>query len=120
MRSAGDTAAQKVGAARDNAPEKPGFWSKLMLERGAFHGLDAAMMVHPAATEMATMPGLAVSQFEVGYRGKSAHAGAWPQHGVNAADAMTIAQAPSASYDSRRTTATGFTASSPMQGPPPT
>lgn len=64
----------------------------LMLERGAFEGLDAAMMVHPAAVEMAAMPGSAVAQFEVSYRGKAAHAGAYPELGVNAADAMTIAQ----------------------------
>ncbi|MER6980399.1 M20 family metallopeptidase [Streptomyces carpinensis] len=72
--------------------EEGGGGKVLMLERGAFAGLDAAMMVHPAATEMAAMPGLAVSQFEVDYRGKGAHAGAWPEQGVNAADAMTIAQ----------------------------
>ncbi|MFE7312676.1 putative T7SS-secreted protein [Streptomyces sp. NPDC057555] len=29
LSSAGDTAADKVGAARDKAPEKPGFWSKV-------------------------------------------------------------------------------------------
>lgn len=27
-----------------------------MLERGAFDGVDAAMMVHPAAVETAAMP----------------------------------------------------------------
>jgi amidohydrolase len=63
-----------------------------MLERGAFDGVDAAMMVHPAAVEMAAMPGSAVAQFEVAYREKPAHAGAYPQLGVNAADAMTVAQ----------------------------
>lgn len=65
-----------------------------MLERGAFDGLHAAMMVHPAATEMAAMPGLAVSQsqFDVSYRGRPAHAGAWPEEGINALDAMTLAQ----------------------------
>jgi metal-dependent amidase/aminoacylase/carboxypeptidase family protein len=41
---------------------------------------------------MAAMPGSAVSQFQVAYRGKPAHAGAYPQFGVNAADAMTVAQ----------------------------
>ncbi|MYV99429.1 M20 family metallopeptidase [Streptomyces sp. SID3343] len=72
--------------------EEGGGGKILMLERGAFDGLDAAMMVHPAATETAAMPGLATSQFEVAYRGKPAHAGAWPENGINAADAMTIAQ----------------------------
>ncbi|WP_243795153.1 amidohydrolase [Saccharopolyspora gloriosae] len=63
-----------------------------MLDRGAFDGLDAAMMVHPAATEAAAMPGMAVSQFDVTYRGRSAHAGSHPHLGINAADAMTVAQ----------------------------
>ena len=72
--------------------EEGGGGKILMLERGAFDGLDAAMMVHPAAVEMAAMPGSAVAQFEVSYRGKPAHAGAYPELGVNAADAMTIAQ----------------------------
>ncbi|MFG1688871.1 M20 family metallopeptidase [Nonomuraea sp. NPDC049269] len=72
--------------------EEGGGGKILMLERGAFEGLDAAMMVHPAAVEMAAMPGSAVAQFEVSYRGKPAHAGAYPELGVNAADAMTVAQ----------------------------
>jgi len=72
--------------------EEGGGGKILMLERGAFEGMDAAMMVHPGAVETAAMPGLAVSQFEVAYRGKPAHAGAYPQYGVNAADAMTLAQ----------------------------
>ncbi|GAA1209847.1 M20 family metallopeptidase [Prauserella alba] len=72
--------------------EEGGGGKVLMLERGAFEGMDAAMMVHPGAVEMAAMPGLAVSQFEIAYRGTPAHAGAYPQYGVNAADAMTLAQ----------------------------
>ncbi|MEU7748562.1 M20 family metallopeptidase [Nonomuraea sp. NPDC049158] len=72
--------------------EEGGGGKILMLERGAFAELDAAMMVHPAAVEMEAMPGSAVAQFEVSYRGKPAHAGAYPELGVNAADAMTVAQ----------------------------
>ncbi|MFC9362091.1 M20 family metallopeptidase [Rhodococcus sp. NPDC057014] len=72
--------------------EEGGGGKILLLERGAFDGLHAAMMVHPAAVEMAAMPGTAVSQFEVAYTGKPAHAGAYPDLGVNAADAILIAQ----------------------------
>ncbi|MEU6789765.1 amidohydrolase [Nonomuraea angiospora] len=72
--------------------EEGGGGKILMMERGAFAGLDAAMMVHPAAVEMAAMPGSAVAQFEISYQGKPAHAGAYPELGVNAADAMTVAQ----------------------------
>ncbi|WP_326686367.1 MULTISPECIES: amidohydrolase [unclassified Streptomyces] len=72
--------------------EEGGGGKALMLGRGAFDGLDAAMMVHPAAVEMTAMPGSAVSMFDVSYRGTPAHAGAYPEQGVNAADAMTVAQ----------------------------
>lgn len=72
--------------------EEGGGGKALMLERGAFDGLDAAMMVHPAPTEMTAMAGTAVSQMQVSYTGKPAHAGAYPEEGINAADAMTIAQ----------------------------
>ncbi|MFE9006132.1 M20 family metallopeptidase [Streptomyces sp. NPDC007875] len=73
-------------------PAEEGGGKVLMLEAGAFDGLDAAMMVHPAAVEMEAMPGSAVSMFDVSYRGTPAHAGAYSERGVNAADAMTVAQ----------------------------
>jgi metal-dependent amidase/aminoacylase/carboxypeptidase family protein len=50
------------------------------------------MMVHPAPYESPVMPCLAVQHFEVRYRGRSAHASAYPQQGINAADALTVAQ----------------------------
>jgi len=64
----------------------------LMLERGAFDGLHAAMMVHPAPVEMLEMHIIAASMFDVHYTGKPAHASAFPELGINAADALTIAQ----------------------------
>lgn len=72
--------------------EEGGGGKILMLERGAFEGLDAAMMVHPAAVEMAAMPGTAVSQLDVSYEGRPSHAGAYPERGINAADAFVVAQ----------------------------
>jgi amidohydrolase len=72
--------------------EEGGGGKILMMERGSFDGLHAAMMVHPAPYESPTMPCLAVQHFEVRYRGRSAHASAYPQQGVNAADALTVAQ----------------------------
>jgi metal-dependent amidase/aminoacylase/carboxypeptidase family protein len=50
------------------------------------------MMVHPAPFDVVEPPILAVSQFEVHYTGKEAHASAFPEVGINAADALTIAQ----------------------------
>jgi len=64
----------------------------LLLDRGGFDGIHAAMMAHPAPWDVATWPVVAASFFEVHYRGKSAHASAFPDQGVNAADALTIAQ----------------------------
>jgi amidohydrolase len=64
----------------------------LMLERGAFDGVHAAMMVHPAPADMTAPPILAAALFDVFYRGKEAHASAFPERGINAADALTVAQ----------------------------
>ena len=64
----------------------------LMLERGAFEGLHAAMMVHPAPYDAVIPKIIAASMFEVRYTGKEAHASAFPERGINAADALTIAQ----------------------------
>ncbi|MEJ2246347.1 MAG: M20 family metallopeptidase [Acidobacteriota bacterium] len=64
----------------------------LMLERGAFSDVHAAMMVHPAPFDNLTPSIIAASMFEVQYTGREAHASAFPQQGINAADALTIAQ----------------------------
>ena len=75
--------------------EENGGGKVLMLERGAFDGVHAAMMVHPvpAAEEIVRTEGIiASSHLLVDYRGRSAHAAAYPWLGRNAADALTIAQ----------------------------
>jgi amidohydrolase len=64
----------------------------LLLERGAFSGMHAAMMVHPAPFDMLRAKMIAASMFEVHCTGKESHASAFPEIGVNAADALTIAQ----------------------------
>jgi amidohydrolase len=64
----------------------------LLLERGAFAGIHAAMMVHPAPFDVLTPKIIAASMFEVQYTGKEAHASAFPELGINAADALTVAQ----------------------------
>jgi amidohydrolase len=72
--------------------EERGGGKVLLLERGAFAGVHAALMVHPAPVDAAQPPTLAWSEFEVRYTGKAAHASAFPDQGINAADALTIAQ----------------------------
>jgi amidohydrolase len=65
----------------------------LLLEQGAFDGVHAAMMVHPSPFDILTPKIIAASMFEVQYSGREAHASSYPEHGINAADALTIAQA---------------------------
>lgn len=72
--------------------EEGGGGKILMLERGAFDGIHAAMMVHPTPVEADHMPCLAVAHVDVHYTGKEAHASAFPELGRNAADALTVAQ----------------------------
>lgn len=72
--------------------EEGGGGKVLMMERGGFDGVHAAMMVHPAPGELDRMPCLAVEHFDVVYRGKEAHASAFPERGINAADALIVAQ----------------------------
>ncbi len=61
-----------------------------LLERGAFDGVRAAMMVHPANHELTKMTAIAVEQLEVTYTGQSAHASASPHKGRNALDGAVL------------------------------
>jgi amidohydrolase len=70
--------------------EERGGGKELMAQRGAFDGVDAALMVHPAGVDLATMPCIAVADLTVGYRGVAAHASAMPDRGVNALDALVL------------------------------
>jgi amidohydrolase len=72
--------------------EESGAGKIILLEQGAFDGAHAAMMVHPTPFDVAKMPIIAVNQLNVQYFGKEAHASAFPELGVNAADAMVVAQ----------------------------
>ncbi|MDG2305745.1 MAG: M20 family metallopeptidase [Candidatus Binatia bacterium] len=71
--------------------EERGGGKELMAREGAFDGIDAAMMVHPAGVDLATMPCIAVADVDIIYHGRSAHASAAPQAGINALDALVIA-----------------------------
>jgi len=71
--------------------EEMGGGKELMAQAGAFDGLDAAMMVHPAGVDLETMPCICVSEVRVTYHGRSAHASAMPHVGLNALDALVTA-----------------------------
>lgn len=63
-----------------------------MLERGAFDDVAAAMMVHAAPIDGLGFTSHAISSWKVAYTGRTAHAAAMPHKGINAADAMMVAQ----------------------------
>ncbi len=72
--------------------EEGGGGKIIMLDRGALEGLHAAMMIHPGPADAARAEPFAVDHQHISYRGATAHAAAYPELGVNAADAFTIAQ----------------------------
>ena len=72
--------------------EEAGGGKVLLLEAGAFDSAHLAMMVHPAPFDVAAPPVVAIEWLEVSYKGKEAHASAFPEQGINAADALVVAQ----------------------------
>ncbi|MEJ2854573.1 MULTISPECIES: M20 family metallopeptidase [unclassified Saccharothrix] len=72
--------------------EEVGGGKVLMLERGVFDDVSLSMMVHPAPYEAIAARSLAITDVEVHYTGRPSHAAAAPHLGVNAADAITVAQ----------------------------
>ncbi|KAF8763986.1 Peptidase M20 domain-containing protein 2 [Argiope bruennichi] len=69
-------------------PAEEGGGGKIrLLELGAFEGIDAAMMVHPAKITNFFPRTLCNVRYSVQYKGKEAHAGACPWEGRNALDA---------------------------------
>jgi amidohydrolase len=101
-------AASSVGAARAlgevaddlgvtvtllGTPAEEGGGGKItLLERGAFDGSHLALMAHPGPVDVARARPYAVSHLDVRYQGRAAHAAAFADQGVNAADAFTVAQ----------------------------
>lgn len=72
--------------------EESGAGKALLIDAGAFDGVDAAMMIHPCPFEVADFRSYAMGALSATYTGKSAHATLNPQDGRNAADALTVAQ----------------------------
>ncbi len=70
--------------------EEGGGGKILMARQGAFDGLAAAMMIHPADADLIRMDCIAVQELYVDYHGKAAHAAAAPQEGRNALDAAVL------------------------------
>jgi amidohydrolase len=72
-------------------PAEEGGGGKVLMQReGAFEGLAAAMMVHPADRDLPTMACIAVQRLAVEYQGRASHAAAAPHLGRNALDAAVL------------------------------
>ena len=68
--------------------EEGGGGKVLMTQRGVFERVDAAMMFHPGDETAIRTASLAATTCEVHFYGKSAHAAAAPEEGINALDAV--------------------------------
>ncbi|MFQ5877773.1 MAG: amidohydrolase [Acidobacteriota bacterium] len=60
----------------------------LMAERGAFRGIDAALMFHPSGENRVYTTSLACHSLEVVFHGRAAHAVAAPERGIDALQAL--------------------------------
>lgn len=72
--------------------EESGGGKALMLDAGAFDDIAATVMLHPGPIDIAAARSLALSEVVVRYTGRESHAAVAPYLGVNAADAVTVAQ----------------------------
>ncbi len=68
--------------------EESGGGKVILSRRGAFDGMQAVMMVHPANANSLDGGSLALDAIEFVYRGRPAHAASNPERGVNALDAV--------------------------------
>jgi amidohydrolase len=70
-------------------PAEEGGGGKItLLDHGAFNGVDAAMMAHPADCEYSAIPVLAMQHLQITFHGRAAHAAAAPWNGVSALSAV--------------------------------
>jgi amidohydrolase len=63
-----------------------------LIQAGALDGVHAAMMVHPWPQDEAMPSIIAIRTLDVTYTGREAHAAGFPHLGVNAGDALVVAQ----------------------------
>jgi amidohydrolase len=74
-------------------PAEEGGGGKIrLIEGGAFEGVHMALMVHPGPSDLLEPQVLAAETLRVSYRGQAAHAAAFPERGINAADALVVAE----------------------------
>lgn len=64
--------------------EEGGGGKVIMLERGAFKALDAAMVLHPANETVVNDISYSKTDILVNFYGKKSHAATWPEEGISA------------------------------------
>jgi amidohydrolase len=72
--------------------EEGGAGKQQLLDAGLFEGVHCALMVHPGPNDQLLPEVLAAQSLDIAYTGVPSHAGAFPERGINAADAIVIAQ----------------------------
>ncbi|MGW0162678.1 M20 family metallopeptidase [Mycobacterium sp. NPDC003323] len=72
--------------------EEAGGGKVLLIDAGVFDDIAAAVMLHPGPADIAAARSLALTEVAIGYTGRESHAAVAPYLGVNAADAVTVAQ----------------------------
>ncbi len=70
--------------------EEGGGGKIILLERGVFDDVDAAMIVHPSALSMVDGRSLASTRLKVEFVGRASHAAAAPEDGINALEAVIL------------------------------
>jgi len=70
--------------------EEVGAGKKAMVEKRTIKGVDFAMMVHPSSKRQIVRLFLGVVQRVYTFKGKAAHAAAFPDRGANALDAVVL------------------------------
>lgn len=68
--------------------EEGGGGKIIMLGKGAFKGLDAAMILHPASDTVVNDISYSRTDLEVNFYGKTAHAATFPEEGISALNAL--------------------------------
>jgi amidohydrolase len=97
MGSSSTGAALAMGPLMDQLPgrialfgtpaEEGGGGKIIMLDNGAFEGVDMAMLVHPSTRTMTRRSSLAAGHLKLEFSGRPAHASSAPERGINALDA---------------------------------
>ena len=70
--------------------EEGGGGKIILLEKGVFADVDAAMTVHPSCWNLVDGRSLASSRLKVEFAGKASHAAAAPEDGINALEAVIL------------------------------